>query len=274
MAGLDFHLIDAELERHYFTSLELENILSIAEELESNLTTIMTINARHRPALLALKDYANVISQHGNAGLCIVAGNPSYLTGKERRLDPKSRVTELVRASRNALPSAPIFVGSEGLQELASELALECSAVPFMLLGRSTEDPASGLRFDGNEPAVYCPSDLLSEEDGELIKSFGQYALRRRWVREMLRSEGLEVSEVRAEISNGGRMQTPARHVLAEAIHSLALSGNVRTHARLRELSQKGVKYVAFLLAEESADQNERLSKLAGIFREEGVDGS
>lgn len=263
MAGLDFHLIDAEWDRHYVSALELDRLLSLAEELESNLTTIVTVNARHSSAFQVLNCYVEAMSQHRNAGLCFVAGNPSYLTEEERRLDPKSRITQLVRAGRNQLPNVPIFIGAEGLQDLASELTLEYSAIPFMLLDRSIEDQVCGLRSDGNGTAVYCPSDLSSENDRELIKAFGQYALRRRRVREALRSEGLKVSEVRTEISNGGPTEPNAEQVLIDAIRSLALCGMGRTHLRLRELSQQGVRYAALLLAEESAEQNEHLSKLA-----------
>ena len=266
MAGLDFHLIDAEWNRQYMSALELDNVLSLAEELESNLTTIMTVNARHSSAFQILNGYLDVMSQHRNAGLCFVAGNPSYLTEEEHRLDPKSRITRLVRAAGNRLPSAPLFIGSEGLQGLVSELTLEYSAIPFMLLGRSLEDQASSVRSNGSGTAVYCPSDLSRENDQDLLKSFGQYALRRRWVREALRDEGLKISKVRTEISNGRLTDSRAQQVLIDTIHSLALCGHDRTHVRLRELSQKGVRYAALLLPEESGEQNEHLSKLAGEF--------
>ena len=89
----------------------------------------------------------------------------------------------------------------------------------------------------------------------------------------MLRKEGCRVSEVRAEVSNGGPIQAGARQILVEAVRSLALSGNGRTQAKLRELSHRGVKYAAFLPADESAEQNGPLWKLAATFNEKSAVG-
>ncbi len=268
--GFDFHFVDAEWQRHYMTAQELDNILRLAEELKSDLTTVMTVNARHLSAFEISNDYVEAISQHKNAGLCFVAGNHAYLSEEERKLDAKSRILELVTTSRNRLQSAPIFVGSEGLTELASELAAEYSAIPFMLLGGSTEDQISKLRSNGNGngTAIYCPCDLSSETTGSLIRSFGHYALRRKWVRVALRKQGLSVSDVRTQISNGGSLEANAMQVLVDAIRTLALCGAGQIPERLRRFSQMGVKYVAVLLAEESAEQNERLSQLANGFLE------
>jgi hypothetical protein len=269
-ARFDFHFVDSEWQRHYMTAQELQNILSLAEELESDLTTVMTVNARHLSAFDIARDYVEVASQHENAGLCFVAGNPSYLSEEERKFDAKSRIRELVLVSRTRLPSAPIFVGSEGLLELASELGAEYSAIPFMLLGGSIEDQLSKLRSNGigDDIAVYCPCHLSSQTAGALIKSFGHYALRRKWVRGALRKQGVSVADVRAQISTGGPLGATATHVLMDAIRNLALCDGEQTHERLRTFSQMGVKYVAVLLAEENAEQNERLSELASEFLE------
>jgi hypothetical protein len=206
------------------------------------------------------------MSHHNNTGLCIVAGNSSYLTEQERTVDPVSRVAELVRVGRNQLRSAPIFVGSEGLRDLVPELTLRYSAIPFMLLGPSV-DQTSRMVADNCGTAVYCPCKLSNGDNEELIKSFGYYALRRRWVRETLRSKGFRVSEVRAKISNGGTLQAGAEQILGNAIQNLALFGKWRTHTRLHELSRSGISYVACLPADEDAEQNEHLSELAEQFR-------
>ena len=87
-------------------------------------------------------------------------------------------------------------------------------------------------------------------------------------MRAALRKQGLSVSDVRTRISNGGSLEANALQVLAEAIRTLALCGAGQTHERLRRFSQMGIKYVAVLLAEESAEQNERLSQLAAEFME------
>lgn len=157
---------------------ELDKVLTLAEELDSDLTTVMTVNARHICALEIAEDYTELACQHGNAGLCFVAGNPSYLTEEERQFDAKSRVSDLVRFCRKELSSAPIFVGTEGLREWAFELCREYSTIPFMLLGGAVEEHASKVRLKGihDGVGVYCPCDLSNKTDHELIESFGQYA--------------------------------------------------------------------------------------------------
>jgi hypothetical protein len=261
-AGLDFHFFDAEWPHHYLDQDELENLLSFQEELESDLTTIITINARHTAATKVLSEFIQAAHQHKNVGLCVVAGNPSYLTEEERTLDASSRIIELVRATRNELPSTPIFVGSEGLEDVASQLATDYSTVPFMLLSRAVDEHATRLSHNGNGSAVYCPSDLSNRTEEELINSFGQYALRRQWVRAALVSEGHDLAEIQAALSSGGLNHDGAKKVLADAIRDLTLCGNRDATERLRDLSRSGIRYATFLLTNESREQYSRLSNL------------
>ena len=135
-----------------------------------------------------------------------------------------------------------------------------------MLLGPRIHDDATQLRFNGNGIAVYCPCDLSNQTDSGLVKAFGQYALRRSWVRRVLRREGHKVSQLRTEIANGGIAQPDAEGLLVEAIHKLALCGTSLTIRRLHELSGKGVAYAAVLLAQENTEQNTHLSNVVREF--------
>ena len=94
---------------------ELDTLLGWVEELESDLTIVVTVNARHQTAFELNAEYTESMRQHGNGGLCFVAGNPTYLSEDERELDGESRIVELVKSSRSKLPSTPIFLGSEGI---------------------------------------------------------------------------------------------------------------------------------------------------------------
>ena len=57
----------------------------------------------------------------------------------------------------------------------------------------------------------------------KLVKALGPYALRRRWVRRMLRENGLRVADIRSQISNGGLVDSSDRE--------FACSGNSRVGA-------------------------------------------
>lgn len=263
--GFDFHFIDAEWKDNYVAASELNEILASCEEQDANLKTIVTLNARHSIAFDILREYVEVISQHGNAGFCFVAGNPVYLSEEEKQLDAKSRMKGLVTDVRSSLESAPIFIGSEGQFDLTMELSAKYAAIPFMLMGSSVQDQVSrALSNDAcNEVGVYCP--YLFSENGDhdsQIETLGQYALRRRWVKQSLRKVGVNPSEVRTQITKGEKLAGPAREILIDAIRTLALCDVGDFHDRLRRFSSIGVRYLAFLSAVEDFDGDERFSDM------------
>jgi len=258
-SGFNFHFIDAEWPTHYMTPNEFNDILCLGEELGSDLTTIVTINARHECAFQLTDEYVQVMERHENGGLCFVAGNPTYLTNEERDADVRSRIGDLVKTSRERLAGTPIFVGSEGLRDLTSELAESHSVIPFMLLGGHDGE----LNPGGTEAAVYCPCYLSFDDETKLIKALGPYALRRRWVRMALRERGLRVRDVKSQVSNGGAVDAKAANVLRQAIRKLALCDAQQAQETLRKYSSAGVRYAAVLLAKDNPEENACLSRLA-----------
>jgi hypothetical protein len=225
----------------------------------------MTLNARHSTTYDNLKEYTEIISQYNNAGFCFVAGNPVYLSEEERQVDAKSRMRELVTIARSSLESGPIFIGSEGQFELAMELAAKYATIPFMLMDGSVQDQASRMLSNDtcNEIGLYCPY-LLSESGNDelLIQTLGQYALRRKWVRQASRKVGAKRSDVQTQINEGQRIEEPARQILIDAIRTLALCDIGDFPDTLRKSSSIGVRYLAFLSALEDFDGEERFSDI------------
>jgi hypothetical protein len=248
---------------------EFDAILSFVEELESDLTTVATINARHSSAFELTKDYLEVASQHENAGFCFVAGNRSYLTEEDRKLDPQPRIKELVGSSRTMLPSAKIFVGTEGLFELAFQLGIKYATIPFALLGDSGEHQISNLPKRSVDTGIYCPCIFSSQPAERLVKSFGHYALRRKWVRDVMRVKGLSASDAVAQISNGGYLEPNATQSLADAIRELVLCDQGHIDDKLRRFSEIGVRYVAILPSHEGDMENEQLAKMVNNFSDD-----
>ncbi len=247
---------------------ELDSLLSWVEELESNLTIVVTVNARHRSAFDLIAEYTESMRQHDNGGLCFVAGNPTYLCEEECELDGESRILELVKTSRSKLPSAPIFLGSEVMHPSSLQVAASYNVIPFMLLGKRTMSTlAERNSTDGvSESAVYCPAYLSAHNEKKLVKALGPYALRRRWVRRMLRERGLRVADVKSQISNGGLTERTTESLLANAIRELALCKGDHAEQTLRGLSSLGVRYAAVLQAEDSGEEFEHLRRLATQF--------
>jgi hypothetical protein len=267
---LDFHFIDAEWKDNYMAASELDRLLTYCEEQDADLTTVLTVNARHSDAFEILGEYLEVSSQHSNAGFCFVAGNPIYLSEEERQLDTKSRMCGLVTCARRTLKSAPIFIGSEGQLELAMELAEKHTAIPFMLLGSSVHDLAARLLSSDvcDGIGVYCPYLFSEIDDQDLqIRTLGLYALRRRWVRQALRNVGVTPSAVRSQISEKRELDKRARQVLIDAIRTLSLCDVEGFQGALRKFSSIGVRYLAFLSALEDFDGDERFYEILSEVR-------
>jgi len=250
------------------SATELDSLLGWVEEVESDLTIVVTVNARHQAAFELNAEYVESLRQHANGGLCFVTGNPTYLSEDERELDGESRIVELVKTSRSKLPSAPIFLGSEGMHPLSVQLAASHNVIPFMLLGKKTLNTIAerNSAYGVAESAVYCPAYLSAHNERKLVKALGPYALRRRWVRRMLREHGLRVADIRSQISNGGLVDSSTENLLADAIRELALCKRDQAEQTLRSLSSLGVRYAAVLQAEDRAAEFEHLRKLATQF--------
>ena len=241
----------------------LERNLSLLHEAESEVELILTINARHMVAHHIIREYSEVIEQYANAGFCFVAGNPTYLSEEEKALKAGPRLAELVSACRGRLPLAPIFVGSEGLTDLTLTLADKYSTIPFRLL--DSRGPARTTKIEPNEPdgaAVYCPCSLSVHNEMRTIRTFGPYAIRRKWVRRALTDHGLRPADIRAQLADGGLIGETAVGVLGDAIQHLALCGMHQTERSLRRFSLQGISHVALLLAENGYEEERELNGL------------
>jgi len=160
------------------------------------------------------------------AGRVLVAGNPAYLDDAERSRGVAPRLGAAVERSTDP------WVGTESVERLA----LATGATQFELLGRSTERAVRALRaagFDG-EVAVYAPT-VRSEDDDVALDALGDYAARRKPVRDAL-PDGAAT-----DAAATGR----AREVLTAAVRDVGLVGDAPTIAdRVAELKAAGVTTV------------------------------
>ena len=268
-AGFDFHLIDAEWQENYMAGSDLDRLLTVSGELDPDLTTVVAINARHSRAFEIAEEYTEVMSQHNNGGLCFVPGNSAYLSEEERSLSAAVRIRQLVETNRTKLPLAEIFVGSEGVTDLASELAADYSAIPFMLLNENIQTRVSRYRskVPCGEIAVYCPCYLLEADNEALIRTLGLYALRRGRVKEMLRRHGFAALDVRSMISNGQSLQAPVTSILVEAIRELTLCDAPSLQNTVNRFAPMKINYLAVLPAQQTEEHNKKLSEAVSELR-------
>ena len=150
--------------------------------------------------------------------------------------------------------------------DLATGLSAQHFVMPFTLLDASFQEELSKLEPNRNGTAVYRPCHLSDATDEMLIQSFGQYALRRRWVKEKLKKEGSSISQVRSQIVNQRLSKNSTAKVLTEAIRKLALCDEVQVQHALSRFRSIGISHVALLLDREETQDAERLSKIVGRF--------
>jgi len=161
-----------------------------------------------------------------DADVALVAGNPAYLSARERR----RRIAPRLAAGLERAPDA--WVGTEGIESVARETG----ATQFDLLGPDTEARTRALLDDGHDGgvAVYAPTALTADDDA-LLAALGPYVSRRRPVAAALPA-GAPV-----DASAMGR----ARDVLLSACRDYAVVGDLAAvRERVEALRAAGVDHV------------------------------
>jgi hypothetical protein len=159
-------------------------------------------------------------------GRAVVAGHSAYLSERERT----RAVAPRFGAALDRAPDA--WVGTESVERVA----LAAGGPQYELLSRTTERDVRALRAAGLEDAVYLYAPVaVSEREDALLDAVGDYAARRRPVREAL------PEEASTDATATGR----AREVLSAAVRDYALVGTRETvRERVRTLREAGVTRV------------------------------
>ncbi|WP_226021748.1 DUF7388 family protein [Halomicrobium salinisoli] len=159
-------------------------------------------------------------------GRVLVAGHPAYLTDQEaeRAVAPRLRAA--------AADADDPWVGTEGIERVA----MAVGGTQFEVLSPTTARDLRALRaagFDG-DVAVYAPA-VLTDDDDAVLDAVGEYAARRRPVRDAL-PEGAAT-----DATATGR----ARDVLTQAVRDYALVGEPESVAdRIAQLKDAGATAV------------------------------
>ncbi len=159
-------------------------------------------------------------------GRALVAGHPAYLTEAERERAVAPRFGAALERSPEA------WVGTEGVERIATATG----GPQYELLSRSTARDVRALRAAGFEGPVYLYAPVaVADDEDTLLDAVGDYAARRRPVREAL-PEGAAT-----DAAATGR----AREVLSAAVRDYALVGTAgEVRERVADLRSAGVTRV------------------------------
>lgn len=261
--GLDYHVVDSEWRENYISPSELEDLLEFSERNSSNLKTIVTISARHMSSVERTRKLIEIMKRHESASLNLVAGNRVYLAEKEVKRSAAKRLANLARIARRCLRDRVVFIGTEGLTEMALEIATEHDLVPFLLLDKDLESDVDEVHdtYQNSRIAVYVPYLTKScdyDISAEAVRRLWRYAFRRRWVRKDLEDKGydlrlLEVSMKHERNGNCNSLDNRIAEVLMDPIGKLSVCGDAEGFIRaFQNFKKLGISTViGFPLREE-----------------------
>jgi hypothetical protein len=190
LSGLDLFVIDSEGAQDDFSVSDIAELVRLAEDVEGP-TVVPTIPVRRSDYEERIREFVESLAGSSRAGLCIVAGNPHYLSEEEAARRAGPLLMEAAALSRARLGDLPIMVGTENVESAALKCCMRHRCMPFFLLDEGVENFVESYRNFLDVPvAVYAPffiGDDLSREAEETIMA---YASRRRRLSVIMKNSG------------------------------------------------------------------------------------
>jgi len=217
------HVIDSERAEDDVPLSAFDRVLSLSEEGESGLLTVITLPVRRGDFEERFAETLEVLRSHWSGGLCLVAGNPAYLSGEEISKPAGHLLEAAVAAARRSIGSGLLMVGTENVLRPAVKAARKWRAIPFALLNGNSPDEIRWLSQETTMPvAVYAPLHIGSKMSEEAERRLTTYALRRK-----------------------NQTPNPDRRGLRRLVSQVALLGSPTTvRRRVYQLAQAGASII------------------------------
>jgi len=264
-SGLKYHVIDAEWKMNYLLD---DEVISLLQASQSKATTVLTYSTRHSYCERNIRQALEGASGHDQFGLCLVPGNPAYLDADEQRRPLARTIREAVKMVKRSCENREVWIGTEGVLRLSTELTLEHGLTPFLLLDKHLESSIHFLRDHGvkGDLAVYIPY-YISPNPRRVLRDvlyrLSGYMLRRKWVREDAKRLNYDLSLpfmrsiVQEKMPLSKKLvRSPLGMLLTRAASALAAFGEPRTvEERLRHIVELGPRILVGLPIKESEEQ-------------------
>ncbi len=177
-SGLDLFVLDSERGSDDLSVRSLSDLVRRADEVAGP-RVVITLPVRRSDFPERLKGVMRLLSISERASLCLVAGNPSYLTEEERRKPAGKLLASAAELVIRELGSdAEVFVGTEKVERTVERLCAEHNVVPFLLLDDHSPELLARFRPNGNRLAVYVPFAVSTGRD-VVVSSLLPYVERR-----------------------------------------------------------------------------------------------
>jgi len=176
--NLDRFVLDSERIHDDLSVPSLGELVRRAEEVEGP-RVVITLPVRRSDFPERLKGVMRLLSRSERASLCLVAGNPAYLTEEERKMPAGGLLASAVKWVIGELgPETEVFVGTERVERVVAKLCAEHNVMPFLLLDDHSPELLALLRPNSNRLAVYVPFAVGTKRD-DAIPSLLPYVERR-----------------------------------------------------------------------------------------------
>ncbi|MCS7145372.1 MAG: hypothetical protein RMJ28_07145 [Nitrososphaerota archaeon] len=124
-----------------------------------------TIPVRRSDFGSLLPSYLEALSRRRRMGLCIVAGNPAYLSVEEASVRPGRLLWFACRVASRVLNGRPLLLGTENVEGVSRRICSSLGCTAFLLLDEGVEDEARTFaELSRGGVAVYAP--FFIGEDG------------------------------------------------------------------------------------------------------------
>ncbi|MCS7110269.1 MAG: hypothetical protein NZ956_02210 [Candidatus Caldarchaeum sp.] len=171
--GYRYLVIDSETEKTDIAVSEFEELVEFCRGLGYP-EPVLTVPVRRGDASRRLAESSEVVGSKGFGGVCLVAGNPVYLSPDESRNNAARSLYSSAEYFRNVSPFGLLMVGTEHVVKPAAKISERFKAIPVMLLTPTTYIEVKTYD-NGVSKALYAPfyiGETIPEHVHARIKAY------------------------------------------------------------------------------------------------------
>ncbi len=154
--GYTYLLVDSEREGNDPSREDISEVVRFCKA-EGLCTPVFTLPVRRRDFRDRFQAVLKSLAEEGFGGLCLVAGNPAYLSEDELRVKAGPMILEAASRFREKAKDLTLFVGSENMLKISHVAARLYKAIPLALLGPKLEEEKEMLSASNGGFGIYVP---------------------------------------------------------------------------------------------------------------------
>lgn len=220
IVGVDVVVVDSERSVDDLQPRDLEAAVEYSEAVGGP-AIIPTLPVRRSDFGGLLSSYLEMLSRRESMGICIVAGNPAYLSADEASVRPGRLLWTACRAVSEVLDGRMMLLGTENVEGVSKRICSSLGCTAFLLLDESVEDEAREFAaLSRGGVAVYAPFFIGDGIPDGVERFLVAYARRRKRLARVLGGCLIGLREA-MRVSLVGRVEEVAERISALAMSSV-----------------------------------------------------